>query len=275
MSIASVVQKDILDVRRAKIVWFVGVLYSLLIALFFYQTATVQDDPSTTDGLFQLIFVGGIFIPAISLVVAYLAIAGERESGSIKFLLSTPISRRDLVLGKFVSRASIVAGSVLLAFVVAAVLSTVLFGELDADSIAIIGVLTTLYALAYMSVALSISAVTASRSRAMGGVLAFFFVTTIGILMGNLSIQGAIDYVLNDLLGAGLGDDPVSLLTMLVSPTYAYLVSTELGLPASEQSVGGDAAWYAGPEVALVVLLAWIAVPVVLAIRRFESADLS
>lgn len=276
MSIASVVQKDVLDVRRAKIVWFVGGLYSLIVALFFYQTSTVQGNPTTIDALFQLIFVGGIFIPAVSLVVAYLAIAGERESGSIKFLLSTPISRRQLILGKFVSRASIVTASVVLAFVVAAVLSSVLYGSVDLDAIAIIGGLTVLYALAYMSVALAVSAVTASRSRAMGGVLAFFFVTTIGVLMGDLSIQGTLDYVVNELLGLGVGSDPIALVTMLISPTVAYAGTTPFGLPDDRANFfGSDAAWYVGPEVALVVLLGWIVVPVALATWRFESADLS
>jgi hypothetical protein len=43
---------------------------------------------------------GALLIPLAALVAAYLSIAGERESGSIKFALSLPISRGDLVLGK-------------------------------------------------------------------------------------------------------------------------------------------------------------------------------
>ncbi|ELZ08214.1 ABC-2 type transporter [Halovivax asiaticus JCM 14624] len=282
MSVADVVSKDILDVRRAKIIWAVAGLYTLVTAVFVYW-GTQARPPEGWSGvymaLWNFVFVGAMFVPAIALVGAYLAIAGERESGSIKYLLSTPIQRRDVVLGKYVSRATVVAASLVVAFVVAAILSLVWFSEFPAGVFVGLALLTIAFALAYVAVAITISAATATRSRAMGGVLGFYFVTNLLILFGQLSILGALEYVLNELLGLGVGDDPIQLVGMLVSPTHTYLNTTLLAFPDGfeEAMLGGQTtatAWYVEPEAALVILLAWTVVPLALGVWRFERADL-
>ena len=281
MSSLNVMRKDILDVRRSKIVWFVGVLFTLVTVLFFYQiqaSGGVEEFDDVLLALWNLAFIGAMFVPAIALVAAYLSIAGERESGSIKFLLSTPVNRRELVVGKFLSRTAIVAASLLLAFVVAGALSVVWFADLRAGTFAAVAGLTTLYALAYVAVAVAISAATATRSRAMGGALGFYFVTNLLVVFGDLSIRGLLDYVLNDLLSAGVGQDPLTFLTMLISPTQSYLASTMLAFPGEFMARQGldasEFAWYVQGEMGLVLLVAWVVVPLLFGIWRFGRADL-
>ncbi|AGB16916.1 hypothetical protein Halru_2331 [Halovivax ruber XH-70] len=283
MSVADVVSKDILDVRRAKIIWAVAGLYTLVTAVFVYW-GTEARPPEGWSGVYMALwnfaFVGALFVPAIALVAAYLAIAGERESGSIKYLLSTPIRRRDVVLGKYVSRGAVVAVSLIVAFVVAAVLSLLWFDEFPAGVFVGLSVLTIVFALAYVAIAITVSAMTASRSRAMGGALAVYFVTNLLILFGQLSILGALQYVLNDLLGLGVGDEPIQFVGMVLSPTQAYLASTTLAFPndlVAAMPTAGDPAdlvWYLQPETALAILLAWTVLPLALGIWRFERADL-
>lgn len=149
MSVRTVAAKDFLDARRAKIVWLVGSHYALLIALFFLQARFGgADGPSSLLTVpWNVVFVGAVFVPAIALVAAYLAIAGERESGSIKYLLSTPVSRRDVVVGKYVSRARIVAASLAFGFAVAAGLAAAWFDFRHPVAFVRIAALTTLYAL--------------------------------------------------------------------------------------------------------------------------------
>ncbi|WP_247729449.1 ABC transporter permease [Halovivax limisalsi] len=283
MSVADVVSKDILDVRRAKIIWAVAGLYTLVTAAFVYWGTEAQP-PDGWSGVYMALwnfaFVGALFVPAIALVAAYLAVAGERESGSIKYLLSTPIRRRDVVLGKYVSRAAVVAVSLIVAFVVAAALALVWFDEFPADVFVGLSLLTIVFALAYVAIAITVSATTASRSRAMGGALAVYFVTNLLILFGQLSILGALQYALNDLLGLGVGDQPIQFVGLLISPTQAYLASTTLAFPddlvAAMPNAGdpADLVWYLQPETALAILLAWTVVPLALGVRQFERADL-
>jgi ABC-2 type transport system permease protein len=281
MSTASVFRKDILDVRRAKIVWFVGILFTLVTVLFFYQIwefGGLEGFDDVLLGLWNLTFIGAMFIPAIALVAAYLSIAGERESGSIKFLLSTPINRRELVLGKFLSRTVVVAASCLLAFAVAAVLSVIWFASLRPGVFVGVAALTTLYALAYVSVAVAISATTASRSRAMGGALGFYFATNLLVIFGDLSIRGLIEYVLNDLLGAGVGEDPLTLLTMIISPTQSFLASVLLVYPENFLEYNNldpsEMSWYVQGEMGLLLLVLWLIVPLAFGIWRFDKANI-
>lgn len=282
MSIRAVASKDFLDARRARIVWFVGIHYTLLIVLFFLQVRLdgAEGPSDLLVALWNMVFVGAVFVPAIALVAAYLAIAGERESGSIKRLLSTPISRRDVVLGKYVSRAGIVAASLLLGFVVASMLAVAWFDSFPAAVLARIVALTTLYALSYVAVAIGISAATATRSRAMVGALGFYFATNLVTLNDDVSGLAGIEYVLNDVFGLGIGRDPIQFVGMLTNPTRAYLVSTigvfpedlvgTMDLPAPD-----DLSWYVQPEVAVVILGIWLLVPVLLGVKRFERADVS
>ncbi len=281
MTVRSVVHKDFLDARRSKIVWFVGGHYALLTVLFFLQV-WVSDSgshPEVLEALWNMVFVGAVFIPAIALVAAYLAIAGERESGSIKHLLSTPISRRDVVVGKYLSRTMIVGASLLLGFVLAAVLSALLFDSLMAGVFVRIAALTTIYALAYVAVAIGISAATASRSRAMAGAIGFYFVTNLMTVFDRVSALAAIEYVLNDLLGLGVGDDPIQFLGMLTNPTQAYFVSTIGAFPAEmtaamELPAAESLSWYLQPEVGFLLLCVWLVGPILFGIYRFERADI-
>lgn len=282
MSVRAVAVKDFLDARRAKVVWFVGLHYTLLIVLFFLQVrlGAVEGPSDSVVALWNMAFVGAVFVPAIALVAAYLAIAGERESGSIKHLLSTPVSRRDVVLGKYASRAGIVAASLVLGFAVAAVLAAAWFDSLNAVVFVRIAALTTIYALAYVAVAIGISAVTATRSRAMAGALGFYFVTNLVTLNDDISGLAGLEYVLNGVFGLGIGEDPIQFVGMLTNPTRAYLVSTigvfpegvteTMDLPATD-----DLSWYVQPEIAVLILVAWLLVPVLFGARRFERAEIS
>ncbi|WP_247002488.1 ABC transporter permease [Halosolutus gelatinilyticus] len=274
MSIRSVAKKDILDVRRAKIVWFVGGLYTLFALLFFYL-GQIGSEPNVIYQLVSLSGIGSLFIPLIALVTAYLAIAGERESGSIKYLLSLPNTRRDVVLGKYLSRGAVVTAAVLLAFGVGAVLTVLWYPSLEAAVFAPIVALTLLFTLGYVAIAIGISAATKSRSRAMGGAIGFYFVGNLLMIFPGLSIVDAFGYVLNDRLGLGISENLFEFVRRL-SPTVAFEEAMPLVIPDDVITFRGteDVPFYLEPEAALVVLFAWLVVPVAFGLWRFGRADL-
>ena len=55
-------------------------------------------------------------VPLIALILGYDAIVGEREEGSLDLLLSMPLTRIELLLGKFVGLACALAFSTLAGF---------------------------------------------------------------------------------------------------------------------------------------------------------------
>ena len=282
MSVRTVVHKDLLDGRRSKLVWLVGLHYALLLVLFFAQVRVTGSDhaSATIEALWGMAFVGGVFVPAIALVAAYLAIAGERESGSIRYLLSTPVTRREVVLGKYVSRAAIVAGSLMIGFAVAAILARLWFGPFDPRIFAGIAALTVLYALAYVAVAVGISAVAESRSRAILGAFGFYVGTNLMTLNDDVSGIAGIEYLLNGLLDFGVSEGGIQFLGIITNPTRAYLLSTLGVFPSqstADMALPEPAAlpWYVQPEIAVVVLGVWLVVPVVVGLRAFDRADIT
>ena len=272
MSTLDVAKKDFLDVRRAKIVWFVSSLYLLIAALMFYFGQEGVSEPDFHNALLGLTGNGAMIITLIALVTAYLAVAGERESGSIKYMLSIPNSRRDVVLGKFLTRSGVVVGSILVGFGIGALLGFLWYPTFDVEMFFGTLALTILFTLTYVSIAIGISAATATRSRAMGGAIGFFFVTNVLVLLG--LVNRALGWILNDLLGADLSRDALRFVESVVSPLVAFFNSLDLVLPEESSQMASEVPWYLEGEVMIVILLAWLLVPLVLGIVTFERADL-
>lgn len=277
MSSIGVFRKDFLDVRRAKIVWFVCGIYTLLLGLFFYFNRNAETGPEGVAPIiqpFQAVFGTGVLVlPLVALVAAYLSIAGERESGSIKYLLSLPNQRRDVVFGKFLSRSAMVGGAVLLAFGVAAILGIVWYPSLEVELFLRMLTLTLLYVLAYVSIAVGLSAATATRSKAIGGSISVYFITVLLVIVG--LIQQILNYLLNDLAGLALNESELFLVQAIVSPTIAY---SQLQNWAFQGAVSGQgpqfSVWYLEPEIMFASLVGWIVVPLLLGYVVFERSDL-
>lgn len=269
----TVARYDFLNVRRSKLVWFVCSIYSLLAALVFYFAA--DGGGGVLDALWSMIGMAAfVVVPLVALVASYLAVAGERERGSVKMVLGLPTSRSDVVLGKLLSRATLVVGAIVLAYLVGAVITAAMMPAFKAGIFVKTALLTVLFTLSYVSIAVGISAATGSRSRAMGGAIGFFFVFNLLWMFGNFSIVGALNYVLNDLLNLGVSDAVLTFLQML-SPAQAYFFSLGLAFPGDFRAFQNlPPEWFLQPEAGLVVLLAWTVLPLAVGYLRFRSAEL-
>lgn len=278
MSVAGVVRKDLLDVRRSNLVRGVGLLYLAFTMLFFWGTGTTGN-PDMYMSLWMMITIAILFIPLIALVAAYLSVAGERQSGNLKFLLSYPNSRRDVVLGKLIARSMVVGLAIAFAYAVGLVMALYYYPEvMVGDFIAFVG-LTVLYALVYVSIAVAISAATSARSRSMGASIGVWFV--LNVFWNFLPIQPAsvIEFVA-DKLGMSVSTN-IKALVRALSPTGAYMNSMQLVFPDSIVRQIGQTMWldpskpfYLEGWFMLVILAGWLVVPLLFGYLRFERADL-
>lgn len=132
-------------------------------------------------------------IPLIALILGYDAIVGERERGSLDLLLSMPITRFELLLGKFCGLSAALAFSTLAGFgAVGLLLST----QLDSASlIHYVGFMLSaiLMGMAFLSMAVAISVSSLNRTSASGAAIAlwFFFVLVFDLLLlGGLVVSG-------------------------------------------------------------------------------------
>lgn len=274
--ISTVARNDFRNVRRSRLLWGVVGIYVAFVALLFYTSGT-GDNPEVTRTLFGAVFLTTLVLPLVAVAGAYLAVAGERESNTARFLLSQPTARHSVVLGKFLSRGLTLALALLVAVLVGVGFVVALYPTLEPVAVAKFFGLSLLLVSAYVSVSVGISAASASRSRAISATMGLYFVTVVLTVFQGFSIESALRWVLGDLLGLGISDELYAGIVAVASPAEAYLNSTlAIFSPENFQAiqVSGSLPFYLETWFMVVVLLLWTAVPLALGISAFERAEI-
>jgi ABC-2 type transport system permease protein len=233
-----------------------------------------------------------LFVPGIALVAGYMAVVGERRSGSLRVLLSHPFSRGDVVAGKLVGRLLVTVTALGVGYVVASVLVVVLYGVPDAWTFAGFVGAGVLVGLTFTGLAVGGSAAAASRGRAMtltiGSFMAMVFFWKPLAAGLYYAVTGSLPGLraerwyfllkrLNPLeafrvLASEALDEPVSAVPELpVEDVPATATPAQLDLA---NRLVGEVPFYLEPWFSVVVLVAWGVVPVLVGYWRFEHLDL-
>lgn len=276
MSWQVVAWKDFQDAGRSRALWALSILFVLLSALISYVFGSVLAGDEAVDFLGLIGALQSpmtLFISIVALLVGHKAIVGERESGSLKLLLSLPHTRLDIVLGKLVGRTVVLWLAIGLGFATGTLVWFVVGGTGSIANLGIFGALTLIYGVAYMSVAIALSAATKSGSRATA--------LAIGVWLIFEFLWGLIILALR-FVSEGFRLTPVFMeprptwasFLQSLSPSSAYSTATTRLIPgASEAANLGDSifvtSWWS-----LLVLLLWILIPTALGYWRFSEADL-
>lgn len=262
----SVAKKDFNDALRSRRLLTLVALFVLFIVGAEYLIVEVFNDgdvASIEAVLGSLIFPTLLLVPLIGLVTGYKSIAGERESGSHKLLLTLPHSRADVVVGKLLGRTALVFVAIVAGFLAGGVFALVFVGSFDVVPYLTFLALTLLYALAFVSLGIGISAATGSTSIAVMAsfgvfvLFQFLWVFVIGLVQGELF--------------SGQYTDVFGLLTQL-SPLLSF--STAINIYLSGGEFFTDGAFYQQGWFALFVLVLWATVPITLGFLRFRSVDI-
>lgn len=203
-------------------------------------------------------------VPLIALFLSYGGIAGEAERGTLLLLLSYPVSRAQVIAGKFLGYAAIMAFAVLFGYGGAG-LAVWLFqgGSGWAAYLVLIGS-SILLGLAFTSIGLLISTAVRESAIAAGVSVAVWLVFVL-----------LFDMALLALLAADSGQSVDAALVpwlLMLNPTdvYRFLNLTLIDEVRSFSGMAGLQGAVAMPPTVLVAaLLAWILVPLGLAIAVF------
>lgn len=272
MSWQAVARKDVRDAARAKSVWL---LTAVFLAFFLGLTLFV---PQLGDAEFDTFLalgaeIVGLFLPLVGIVLGYKAVITERESGSMALLLSLPHSRRDVAIGKFVGRSIVLAVPTSIGLAVAAPLVAIRYGSFAPLQYLGFSLLTILYGLAFLGIAIGLSMATTASRRVTAGAFGAYVV----LVMLWLTI---VDFVV--LILFRFQDNPLTnppdwaVVAKLFEPStaYVYLLSDGIDSGVVTPFAQFGSAWFTEPPVALAVLLGWIVVPMVLGYREFAASDL-
>jgi ABC-2 type transport system permease protein len=231
-----------------------------------------------------------LLIPLTAIVVSYAALVGERESGTLKLLLSLPHSRANVVVGKFFGRSSVVAVPVLVGFLVAAPVFPIAGVPFQPVGFAAFALATALLAVLFVALSVGASAAAPTSRRAVVFVVGLYALFT--LLWGQFSnaIYGQIQS--NTELGQ-VALVKAFLVIRHLNPVRAYesLVASvgQTGPLAARLSLvgglqgqiftqvlqdGGGLPFYLTDGALVVYLLLWVAVSVSLGLLAFEKLDL-
>ncbi|WP_341502392.1 ABC transporter permease subunit [Gallaecimonas sp. GXIMD4217] len=273
--ILTVARKEFLDGLRNRWILAIALMLALLAVGLAYFGAAASGQvgfTSLASTLASLSSLAVVIIPLIALLLGYDAIVGEAERGTLLLLLSYPLGRRALLLGKLLGQGAMLALAISLGFGAAAVMM-LLFAD-QAEPAAVLKGFGLLIATAswlgwtFLALAYGFSAGVVEKSRAAGAALLlwFFFVVLFDLLLLGLLVltQGQVSSELFPYL-------------LLASPTDLFRLVNLLHLSQGELMGGlfstigqADFAW---PELALALAL-WLALPAGLALFVFNRRAL-
>lgn len=203
-------------------------------------------------------------VPLIALILGYDAIVGERERGSLELLLSLPLTRLELLLGKFLGLAGALGLATIAGFGLAGLLLFYQLGSEVLTHFAGFILSAILLGLAFLSMAVMVSVLLPDRVRASGAAIALWFFL---VLIYDLLLLGVL------VLGEGrFGMDFFPLLLML-NPADIFRILNIFGFAEVRELYGLATVfpaslanpWWLGSA-----MLAWIAAPLAIATWRFK-----
>ncbi|ELY35973.1 ABC transporter permease [Natronorubrum tibetense] len=283
MSALAVAKKDFADAARSRKLMVLTAVFALFTLGGAFLASWAGDlfaemegegAETTMDLVFALQTPAGYLVPIIALVIGYAAIAGERESGSLKFLLGLPHTRRDVVIGKILGRSAVVAVSILVGFLVGLIGLFVFVGSVSIVDYLLFTVVTILFGFVYVCIAVGLSSMTGSTTRAAAG--AFGLIVFFWFLWSFISM-GILYLVEGSLWMEEHPDWYVSLLSLSPDAAYGSAIAAVFGEGQFTMATAygvENPPLLAEPWFGFVVLAVWALVPLGIGLWQFGRADL-
>jgi len=290
MTSVDVARKDFTDAIRSRWLWILSVVTVFafcapVVFPYYLGIDTLSVTDFVDDPTLALVTVSRglavIVLPLLTFVMCYASITRERESGSIKVLLSLPHARRDIVFGTFLGRTAAVLLPVAISLVLAGLLLAGISGLQIGDFLPFVAA-TFLFVVALAAIGVGLSGkMDTTRRAVLASIVAFaVFLVFWNPIAGFVAsaIQG-----LASLLGSDVSQSAaftIENLGKLMNPIEAYKdliapysVATSVGQNYSRQ-IGTAPPIYLQAPFSILVLLTWTVGSLLVGTRHFEGIDL-
>jgi Cu-processing system permease protein len=211
-------------------------------------------------------------IPLIALLISHDAIVGDMERGTMLLLLSYPVARWQVLLGKFIGHLAVLAFATCLGYGIAAAALIASGSRIDSDSLAAFSAMigsSVMLGAAFVATGYLVSALVRDRGTAAGVCIGLWLLL---VLIYDMALLGllAVDQ------GRSISSATVDAM-LLLNPTDVYRlfnltgfanVSTFAGMAGLAQSTTLSA------TILLAALLFWTVVPLGLAALAFSRREL-
>ncbi len=262
-SVTALAQREISDALKNR--WFIVysgafVVLSVALAMMVVNSAGyagISGFGRTSAGLINLVL---FLAPLMGLTLGAQAIAGEREQGTLSYLLAQPVSVLELFVAKFVGLALAIGAAIVFGFALSTLTISYLSGGEGIDVFLRLTVLTVLLAWVSLAMGYLISSFSRRTSTALGiAIVVWLFL----ILIGDLGLMGT---------SVVLDVEPSALLAItLINPLEVFRIASINLLRDSMELLGPSGLvardWFGGSSTIVLtgILVAWLAVALVVA----------
>lgn len=228
----------------------------------------VSNLPSTIASLSSLAV---FLIPLIALLLCYDSFVGEKEAGTLLLLLAYPLSKSQLLLGKFIGQGSIIALATLLGFGSSALLLS-FYGDWQ-DVVAAFAwfiVSATLLGWSFAALGYVVSLNVSEKSKAAGIALVLWFVFVLVFDMALLAVLVGVEQGLSSqMLSHIMALNPTDLFRLV---NLVSMVDWQSSQSSGVLSVAANGDYSMGQL--LLLLLLWVVMPLAAAIVSFKRKTL-
>ncbi len=194
--VATIARKEVRDSLRNR--WFL--LYTVAFAVLALSVSWISLAGTgtygfagygrTAAGLVNLVL---LVVPLMALTLGAASVAGDAERGTLAYVLAQPVSRAEVLLGKYLGLAVALSASISLGFAACAAILAAGGAGVGIGSFATLVAMTVVLALAMLSVGFLISVIARRASVAMGAALivwlALAFLSDLGLMGGTLAFR--------------------------------------------------------------------------------------
>jgi len=273
-NVKTIAKKEFMDNLRSKWIMTLTIIFILLtLVMSFVQGGGGLSSMEVT--VVGIMAIASMLVPIIAIMLGYNTITGESESGSLLVVLSNPITRFEVLMGKFVGLGSVLSTSILLGFGIAGI---VIMAE-DSSNVAgymIFMILTIMLGLMFLSLSICFSALLKRTVMSLGAGIGLFFW---GMIIGTVLMGVYLATTPNSDLMTMANNMPDWMMTsmMILSPMDMYQTSTMLGFSMTSLSTGGFSvtlpSYITLPRL-LVIYAVWIIVPMIVGYFFFNKRDI-
>ncbi|HLV35233.1 MAG TPA: ABC transporter permease subunit [Spirillospora sp.] len=189
-NVRTITRKELRDALRNR--WFV--VFTIAFAgLALALSALIQPGGASLRALSysrtaaSLINLVLLFVPLIGLTLGAANLTGDRETGALAYLLAQPVSRAEVLIGKYLGLAGALLATLALGFGAAGVALALQGSIQDAGSYLFTVALAFLLALAMLSLGFLMSTIAQKTTTGLGGAL---FLWLFLVFIGDLGIMG-------------------------------------------------------------------------------------
>ena len=265
-------QELVINIRNKWTVIFAVVFGVLVVSISYIGILTegfsgMQNFTRTSASLLNLVL---YIVPLVALTMGTLSFTGDK--GSTELLFSQPLSRAEVLLGKWLGVFFSIALSTLIGFSLAGVIVVTASGIEGLTRYVSFVVLSLALSMVFLSIAVLASTMSKRKSKAFGIVLFlwFFFVLLYDLLAlgGSLLFRGQ---SANTFLFISLFGNPVDMVRVATLILLENVTIFGAAGAAMLRFLGGQTA-----SMALLIsgLIAWVGVPLILSTRMLGRQDI-